>query len=83
MKKYFIKKIPYVYEIYPLIKKIHDENNHLIPFKLIDKIININYYFDSIDFIYENILKTCEECVSKYYNKKIKITNNISFKIFA
>ena len=83
MKKYFIKEIPYVYEIYPLIKKIHDENNHLIPFKLIDKIINSNYYFDSIDFIYENILKTCEECVSKYYNKKIKITNNISFKIFA
>ena len=39
--------------------------------------MNKSYYFDSMEFITENIIKECPICISKYFSEKINIINQI------
>ena len=75
--KVILKRIPFIYEIYPYIKKIHDDNNHAPLYKIIDLVPSGPYYCDSIEFCCETIINLCPECIAKFNNKPISINNSI------
>ena len=79
--KYEIKKIPHIYEVYKILKKFHDENNHYSKDKLFKLKYNLDIYLDSLDFLLENIMRECPICVAKYFyvklNTSTKIINDI------
>ena len=71
-----IKKIPYIYEIYPYFKKLHDKNFHASKDSLIKLKEKLDIYLDSYEFIIEKIMNECPICYAKYFS--IKLKNKIS-----
>ena len=67
-----LKKIPYVYEVYSYIQKLHDNNNHCPKDKLIKLKDTLDIYIDSLDFLIERYIRQCPVCITKYFSSPVK-----------
>ena len=69
--KVIIKKIPYIFEVLPIINRIHNENGHISAKTLARKFMDGNNYLDGIELITEEFSKQCAECYTKFFSKKL------------
>ena len=71
INKVILKKIPYTYEIIPLLDNIHKNNGHISFRTLSKKFLEEEFYIDSIDTITKEYTNQCPECYAKFYSKKL------------
>ena len=69
--KVILKKIPFVFEILPIINKFHLKYDHISFKTLAKKISDSDFYFNGIEIITEEFCKQCPICFSKYFSKKL------------
>lgn len=71
INKVILKKIPYIYEILPKIKILHEQYGHISFKNLAKKFLETEYYLNGIEIITEEYSKQCAECYSKFFSKKL------------
>ena len=65
------KKIPFIFEIFPFIEKIHNIYGHIQPQKLSKIILKENFYMQGLDIIINKFCEKCPECNVNYFSKNI------------
>ena len=61
-EKVILKKIPFIYEVLPLLSEVHDKHGHISYKTLSKKFLESDYYLDGIEIITEAYSKECPQC---------------------
>ena len=71
VKEVELKKIPFCYEILPLLNKFHTSFGHIHPQKLSKALLNSDFYMQGLDIITNQLCIEYPECHSKFFSKNI------------
>ena len=68
------KTIPYIFEVYKKIDKLHKENNHLNLHDFKNILIKTDFYLEGLNVILKEYYLKCPECYNKYYARNIMLS---------
>ena len=65
------KTIPYIFEVYKKIDKLHKENNHLNLHDFKNILIKTDFYLEGSEVILKEYYLKCPDSYNKYYARNI------------
>ena len=79
INKVILKKIPFTYEILPILDELHNANGHISYRTLAKKFLEEDYFVDNIELVTKEYSTQCPECYAKFFSRKIIKSSKIIF----
>ena len=68
------RTIPYIFEVYKKIDKLHKESNHINLHDFKNILIKTDFYLEGLEVILKEYYLKCPDCYSKYYARNIMLS---------